>query len=545
MSTTTMNEPPDGPSDSSSPSSSSSPPSLPVQQHQPPPAPSYKPLIILLSPSGSLAYVKRYPSIIAKIQRDAITLSVSSLTELNRLLSNESIANAIAGFVITDGSIMDFDIEDEYELDTDDEMYRDSDRESGGEALSRALRNLLLHGHTGPSTSHPHPHPHPHPHHTNTNTTAAANTARTATWNANASGRPKPWTVIHAFTFPAYAARHSLRFSKYMISSYNLTWRICGATKEKVSLEIHEPTLLKMGGRIYRGGKYTFRGVFLENVKEEDKVLRVAKDASVRNGGLGIGGQPDCVLGYSDGDPTGGGVVFAEYEKGEETDSTARDHTKYELQRVEVANPVGGWTTEYTQDDDDDDDGDDDGDDDDDDAMVWNEGQDIQIVDPEARREELEWADDELEAKTDEADGEEGSSSSSESENSGAELKADEMMLYLYDGTDRSTNTITDGANANANAVDSEASIPPVNKNKKAKKKDERPQHVADCPVAIHEVISPGVGGQPATIRGYVGFVGHIEDNRSMASLILGMCGVKNSQPLSAELRAELRAYGI
>ncbi|KAF9885813.1 hypothetical protein FE257_012284 [Aspergillus nanangensis] len=58
---------------------------------------------------------------------------------------------------------------------------------------------------------------------------------------------------------------------------------------------------------------------------------------------------------------------------------------------------------------------------------------------------------------------------------------------------------------------------------------------VADSPVAIHEVKSWVDNGndEAILIKGYVGFVGHVEDNRSMSSLILGMCAVGEFVPPS------------
>ncbi|KAG2026970.1 hypothetical protein GB937_000706 [Aspergillus fischeri] len=56
----------------------------------------------------------------------------------------------------------------------------------------------------------------------------------------------------------------------------------------------------------------------------------------------------------------------------------------------------------------------------------------------------------------------------------------------------------------------------------------------ADCPVAIHEVkpandteTEEGGGGGGGGGGSYVAFIGHLEDSRSMASLILGICGVE------------------
>ncbi|GIJ82218.1 hypothetical protein Asppvi_000724 [Aspergillus pseudoviridinutans] len=53
---------------------------------------------------------------------------------------------------------------------------------------------------------------------------------------------------------------------------------------------------------------------------------------------------------------------------------------------------------------------------------------------------------------------------------------------------------------------------------------DEDEKLRADCPVAIHEVKPANESEDGGS---YVAFVGHLEDSRSMASLILGICGVE------------------
>ncbi|GFF65729.1 hypothetical protein IFM61392_01415 [Aspergillus lentulus] len=56
---------------------------------------------------------------------------------------------------------------------------------------------------------------------------------------------------------------------------------------------------------------------------------------------------------------------------------------------------------------------------------------------------------------------------------------------------------------------------------------EEDEQLRGDCPVAIHEV-EPANDTETEELGGsYVAFVGHLEDSRSMAALILGICGVE------------------
>ncbi|KAF7139711.1 hypothetical protein CNMCM5793_007505 [Aspergillus hiratsukae] len=50
---------------------------------------------------------------------------------------------------------------------------------------------------------------------------------------------------------------------------------------------------------------------------------------------------------------------------------------------------------------------------------------------------------------------------------------------------------------------------------------------LADCPVAMHEVKTQTVTETKEEGGSYVAFVGHLEDSRSMASLILGISGVE------------------
>jgi hypothetical protein len=56
---------------------------------------------------------------------------------------------------------------------------------------------------------------------------------------------------------------------------------------------------------------------------------------------------------------------------------------------------------------------------------------------------------------------------------------------------------------------------------------DEDEKLRADCPVAIHEIKTANETGTEAGEGSYVAFIGHLEDSRSMASLILGICGVE------------------
>ncbi|KAL2835750.1 hypothetical protein BJY01DRAFT_252386 [Aspergillus pseudoustus] len=478
-----------------------------------------KPAIILLARTPH-NLPKTYPAIISKLQRDAhmITIPTSAtfynpIETLTTLLTNPTITPSIAGIVIADASIMDTE-------------------NPGMLELTKTLRILIQS--LPPRLHHPYRHL---PHNTLTP------------------------TLIFAFDFPSQATRQPLLFHKYMSTHFDLPWRICGATMGKVSLEIQESGLLKMGRRMYRGQGYSLRAVFLEDVQEEDKVLVVAKSASVRNGGLGRSGQPgverlQLALREQDaGESVGVFVngIRGEFEEGNETDSTAGDEREFEVNvsRVEVGEG-DDWTVarprydSYGQD-----------------LNLTGPGHDdIRIGDPETYWDEQDFADDELTATADiesdvafefEDEGDKSSSSSDDinSDNSDGynDEKPTKRVIYINSSSHRRTNTVSPSSSSNELDNTDPQATPTAHSRAQIDspffQRQSKPTRLANCPVAIHELRSTTVNhqGKRVRVRAYVGFVGHLEDNRSMASLILGMCAVINTKPLPESVRRDLGVY--
>ncbi|BCS21004.1 uncharacterized protein APUU_21436S [Aspergillus puulaauensis] len=469
------------------------------------------------------------------MQRDAHLIFARSLSDLQRILAREVIATSIAGFIVTDAKVMGID------TDIDPDTDANSEEGSGDAEMARISRVLggIVNGTYFYSNTHALAH-------------LSSNGAMPNRGLIPGFGGPRrtnppstrEWTVVFAFDFPSQAARYPLRFGRYMAETFGVGWRMCGATKGKCALEISERGLRKMGERVYRGNKYQIRAVFLGSVDERDKVLVVAKGASVGNGGLGSQGQPEVYRVDEDqsGGEDGEGCVrdmpaaatqptaVAAAASAGDTDSTAGEDGEFDIEQVEVGDEGVGWTLAA--------------DSNGPTGPLGGEGEeldmDMEMIDAEYRREEHDWADDELTST-------EGSDSPHEDENEGASTTsssssdaddaANKRVIYV--------NIPDQRGNQNADSDDASAAQSP---NKKKKKK-ETPKHVANCPVAIHEVKQLTgnwvQNGQRPRMRGYVGFAGHVEDNRSMASLILGMCAVRNTRPLPESMRAFLRDHNL
>ncbi|CEL10770.1 hypothetical protein ASPCAL13884 [Aspergillus calidoustus] len=480
-----------------------------------------KPALILLARTPH-QLPKTYPSIISKLQRDAhlitiptISTSHNPIETLTTLLTNPTITPSIAGIIIADTSIMDAE---------DPCMVK----------LTKTLRDLIQ---TLPSR----PHYSHHSHSTNSN---------------NNNHNPTTPTLLFAFDFPAQAAYRPLLFHKYISTHFSLPWRICGATMGKVSLEIQESGLTRMGGRMYRGQGYSLRAVFLEDVPEEDKVLVVARGASVGNGGLGRSGQPGVEpLGIEDAEKHGEGGQLTEGllvgawnqggNAGNETDSTAGEEGVFEVSRVEVGEGTD-WTLARPRFDEHGEAYD----------LTGPEHEDTRMAEQEHCWEEYDWADDELTDTTDLDSDEEASSSSSsddtdsDTDNTGIHSNSGQpgkRVIYINAPTHRCTNIISSSSSSSSSSNDPQThpqpTPQPVPKHPQRKPK---PTRLANCPVAIHELQSSTTfqqGSKRVRVRGFVGFVGHVEDNRSMASLMLGMCAVRNTRPLPEGVRRDLGVY--
>ncbi|KAL4922525.1 hypothetical protein BDW62DRAFT_54360 [Aspergillus aurantiobrunneus] len=502
------------------------------QHHRPRANP--KPTLVLICPSGKRAVSARYRSILTKMDRDAHLLYAVTLADLYRIMANEIIFESIAGFVVTDARIMGVDTTININTDADADIDDDADANGGdGEmvALSKVLAGIL----TGAyfyvnEPTHPHdPRVLPDAHvYANPYLDRTGNRGMLPGWrNMNPlPPNPREWTVVFAFDFPFQAARYPLRFGKYMAETFGVGWRICGATKGKCALEMSEKGLRKMGGRVYRGDKYKLRAVFLESVDDQDKVLVVAKGASVENGGLGSQGQPDVDNQDNDAGGWYGGIGHGQGASrarvsGAETESTAGEEGEFDIAQVEVGDEGVGWTVAPEADDSD--------------SPSWADGEYIDMIELESRREEHDWADDELTADEefggpDAKDDDDASTSSNDSEK-----HRNQRVIYV---------NVPDQRGNHSHNVDSDGNTAAQAQRKK-RKTHKLPKRIADCPVTIHEVKSLPArrdeSGELVSVRGYVGFVGHVEDNRSMASLILGMCAVRNTTPLPESMQAYLR----
>ncbi|KAL2814324.1 hypothetical protein BJX63DRAFT_431480 [Aspergillus granulosus] len=469
-----------------------------------------KPALILLARTPH-HLPKNYPSIISKLQRDVHIITIPTFSDsynpidtLTTLFTNPAITPSIAGIVIADASIMDVE---------DPSMVE----------LTETLRNLI-------QTLPPHVR---HPH-------------------RNQSHRTLTPTLLFAFDFPSQATHQPLLFHKYFSTQFGLAWRICGATMGRVSLEIQGSGLLKKRGRMDRGQEFSLRAVFLEDVQEGDKVLVVAKSASVKNGGLGRSGQPGAErFDWTQREEGAGesiGVFVHEIKGASETDSTAENEGEVEVSVGSVEVREGNeWIVAKPH--------------------VDRHGQESGLTGPghEAIRmvepcwDEYGFADDELtdfdsDGEFEFEDGKDKSSSSSGDTDSNRENGGDHMGIpskranYFNSPSHYRTNTIS-SSSSSFNEPDHPYLHPLLQStshtNLQSPKRKPKPARLANCPVAIHKLESTANDreGKRVRVRGHVGFVGHLEDNRSMASLILGMCAVRNTKPLPEGARRDLGVY--
>ncbi|KAL3488804.1 hypothetical protein BJX62DRAFT_169462 [Aspergillus germanicus] len=482
-----------------------------------------KPALILLARAPH-QLPKTYPSIISKLQRDAhlitiptVSTSHNPIETLTTLLRNPTITPSIAGIVIADTSIMD--AEDPCMVE-----------------LTETLRDLIQ---TLP----------PRPHYSHQSHSITTN---------NNNNHPTTPTLLFAFDFPAQATHQPLLFHKYISTHFSIAWRICGATMGKVSLEIQESGLTKMGGRMYRGQGYSLRAVFLEGVQEEDKVLVVARGASIGNGGLGRSGQPgveplaiEDVEKHGQADQLTAGLLVGAWNQGgnagNETDSTAGEEGEFEVSRVEVGEGTD-WTVARPRFDEHGEAYD----------LTGLEHEDTSMAEPEHCWHEYDWADDELTSTTDLDSDEEASSSSSsddtDSDNDNTGIHSNngqpgKRVIYINAPSHRRTSTISSSSSSSSNEANDPTNPnpqPTLQPDPKYPQKKHKPSRLANCPVAIHELQSSTTiqqGSKRVRVRGFVGFVGHVEDNRSMASLMLGICAVRNTRPLPEGVRRDLGVY--
>ncbi|KAL4946678.1 hypothetical protein BDV06DRAFT_218144 [Aspergillus oleicola] len=447
-----------------------------------------QPILILIFPPDTdiMAFTTRYRSILSKIQRDAELVFALGLADLKRVLADEEIIQSIAGFVVTDAAVMGID-------ENDGEMH----------AISRLLAEIVKGAHSYKQAV--------------TNLGQKTRTRNTGGSSNNTTKRilinHHESTVLFAFDFPAQATLHPLRFKNYMSETFGagLRWKICGATKNEWTLGINEPGLRKMGGRVYHGNRYKMRAVFLDGVEEEDKVLVVDKGKgaaepdnvrySVRLKGIYadcLGDLPASLCGY-------------------ETESTVHEGENFDSEHVKSAdNDASSTLTANT----------------DDVAFPPLRGRGGKVTlaeDLESRREECEWADDELTAESDnQEDDDDDNTDTDTASTSCTYLDTEEQpnRHIIYFNVPHKHGKSHDNAQAHSD-FDSDSGLA-------HDRMTRNHVGVADCAVALHEIRSwTEIDSQRFRTREYVGFVGHVDDNRSMASLILGMCGVQNARPLS------------
>ncbi|KAL4887955.1 hypothetical protein BDV59DRAFT_196850 [Aspergillus ambiguus] len=285
---------------------------------------------------------------------------------------------------------------------------------------------------------------------------------------------PHEYTVVFAFDFPTQAARRPFRFARYMQDTFALPWMISGCTVHKIKLRLRTRTLRKMGPRGRYRRSFDMKAVFLRRVKMADKLL-------VATGEFGPGGQPDEV-----------NWVTAILRPEHETSTTDGE---------EEAEDGGG-----------------DGQGQDEEEAVGSGGSDMatrdgvsdsfpcDVVGP---RE-----DGTSHRETPFADGTASDGSLADDELDDADTSVDEAPV----GGAAEVEDADDGASIDPNWVpsDDEGTIADM--------------QVADSPVVIHQVktwVDGRHGGEATMMRGYVGFIGHMEDNRSMSSILLGMCAVR------------------
>lgn len=85
-------------------------------------------------------------------------------------------------------------------------------------------------------------------------------------------GHGREWPVNFAFDFPSQAVRQPLLFSRYIDSYYGLDWKISGQTTSKIKLAFCTDAIRVLSPRNFRWD-YEIRCVFIRNVDQDDKIL--------------------------------------------------------------------------------------------------------------------------------------------------------------------------------------------------------------------------------------------------------------------------------
>ena len=146
--------------------------------------PNIIPAIVLVSPKG-IHFFPRYRAILRKMNRDVELYWAPNIQNLNNTIHKHS--HRIAGFIISDAAIMDPEHEE----------------------LAQRVASL-----------------------------------------SRTPGRE--WAVVFAFDFPSQAARAPFRFNQYMEAYFGLGWRMCGKTENKIKMKLRTLALRKVAKRAYR-----------------------------------------------------------------------------------------------------------------------------------------------------------------------------------------------------------------------------------------------------------------------------------------------------
>ncbi|KAL4948863.1 hypothetical protein BDW69DRAFT_188860 [Aspergillus filifer] len=457
-------------------------------QHQP-----SKPILILISPSSAntIDLITRYSSIISKLERDAHVIFANGLTQLRCVLANESMAESIGGFIVTDARVMGVD-----------GGNGDGDEDGDGEA--RAISGLLTEIVKGTYSFH----------HEEASTISGPDQPTSSKY-LHRTIISHEWTVLFAFDFPAQAALQPLRFKNYISDNFGaeLGWKICGATKNEWTLKIKGVGLRNMSGGVYHGNRYRMRAVFLDGVEDSDKILVAGKGKASAEPG-----DADGRLRGLDTDPLGDSQLSG---PGYETDSTTAEED-FDFQKGQAADAELG-------------------------SIIAKNNNTIpshfppipacglRMADLCSRDECRKWVNDRLAAESEFFRHARNDCSGAAYGYTGSDGDGDDEeqtdRWIIYTNVPEVCGQRSDSVQDDDDHYDSDPDAEQV-----LEVEDEVEGSVgvavADCPVALHEIKSwIEAGGQRVCVRGYVGFVGHVEDNRSMASLILGMCGVQKARP--------------
>lgn len=340
------------------------------------------------------------------------------------------------------------------------------------------------------------------------------------------------WTVILAFDFARQAWYDISRFKRFMKRHFpTLRWEIDRMMPFKERAVLRRPVLRKMGPRVYRR-KYNVRGVVFSRVKQSDKVVVVEQnengyfDYLIPNRIVSWATREDpdtpstwCASGDEVFDCQMGVVDdFEEDELKGEVDG--RPQSRYFSNGVDYSLPPcsdcssmpcsssNSWSSSEKVSD----------------PFTLN-GMDIEgeDVDEDSNEEES--------ANEDEDIDEEGFNEKSVDE--------DEDIDEDEDVDDEDATIIKDEPAHSENGIDTDIK----NENKDDSHNDKDNWVSSDdersvnnprrsCTIALHEFKNRRYGkktGEDETLCSYLGIVGHVEDNRSLASIILGMCSVTPS----------------